>query len=153
MNRINIKKGPMIMLSRQGLQLSLRAPLYYRLGRNSKCQGSKTSGTWNSTLIKAVHAPFDDQVTMATMHLSGDTKQWWRTRYKDVLECHCEINAWEELNRKLKERLKVRTCALPHHLLLLPANQTRGTDKVAALQEKSRLKGEPFPPLAFKAQL
>ena len=91
---------------------------------DSKCQGSKTSGTWNSTLIKAVRAPFDDQVTMATMYLSGDTKQWWRTRYEDVLEGHCEINAWEELNRKLKERLKARTCALPHHLLL-PANQTK----------------------------
>lgn len=61
-----------------------------------------TSGTWNSTLIKAVRAPFDDQVTMATMYLSGDTKLWWRTRYEDVLEGRCEINAWEELNRKLK---------------------------------------------------
>ncbi|KAL5808059.1 hypothetical protein ACOSQ3_028750 [Xanthoceras sorbifolium] len=27
---------------------------------DSKCQGSKTSGTWNSTLIKAVRALFDD---------------------------------------------------------------------------------------------
>lgn len=41
---------------------------------------------------------------MATMYLSGDTKLWWRTRYEDVLEGRCEINAWEELNRKLKER-------------------------------------------------
>lgn len=71
---------------------------------DSKCQGSKTSGTWNSTLIKAVRAPFDDQVTMATMYLSEDTKLWWRTRDEDVLEGRCEINAWEELNRKLKER-------------------------------------------------
>lgn len=95
---------------------------------DSKCQGSKTSGTWNSTLIKAVRAPFDDQVTMATMYLSGDTKQWWRTRYEDVLEGHCEINAWEELNRKLKERLKARTCALPHHLLLCFFRPTKPND-------------------------
>lgn len=39
--------------------------------RDSKCQGSKTSGTWKSTLRRA---PFDDQVTMATMYLSGDAK-------------------------------------------------------------------------------
>lgn len=38
----------------------------------------------------------DDQVTMATMYLSGDAKLWWRTRYEDVLEGRCEINAWEE---------------------------------------------------------
>lgn len=44
------------------------------------------------------------QVTMATMYLSGDAKLWWRTRYEDVLEDRCEINAWEEQNRKLKER-------------------------------------------------
>lgn len=79
-------------------------PLPFNGIRDSKCQGSKTSGTWNSTLIKAVRAPFDDQVTMATMYLSGDAKLWWRTRYEDVLEDRCEINAWEELNRKLKER-------------------------------------------------
>ena len=54
--------------------------------------------------FKAVRAPFDDQVTMATMYLSGDVKLWWRTRYEDVLEGRCEINAWEELNRELKER-------------------------------------------------
>jgi hypothetical protein len=47
---------------------------------------------------------FDDQVTMATMYLSGDAKLWWRTRYEDVLEGRCEINAWEKLNRELKER-------------------------------------------------
>lgn len=52
----------------------------------------------------AVRAPFDDQVTMATMSPYGDTQLWWRTRYEDVLEGRCEINAWEELNRKLKER-------------------------------------------------
>lgn len=54
--------------------------------------------------FKAVRAPFDDQVTMATMYLSGDAKLWWRTRYEDVLEGRCEINAWEELKRELKER-------------------------------------------------
>ncbi|KAF3452206.1 hypothetical protein FNV43_RR08304 [Rhamnella rubrinervis] len=54
--------------------------------------------------FKAVRAPFYDQVTMATKSLSGDVKQWWRTRYEDVLEGRCEINAWEELNRELKER-------------------------------------------------
>ena len=27
--------------------------------------------------FKAVRAPFDDQVTMATMSLSGDVKLWW----------------------------------------------------------------------------
>jgi len=41
---------------------------------------------------------------MATMYLSGDAKLWWRTRYEDVLEGRCEINAWEELKRELKER-------------------------------------------------
>lgn len=54
--------------------------------------------------FKAVRAPFDDQVTMATIYLSGDAKLWWRTRYEDVLEGRCEINAWEELKRELKER-------------------------------------------------
>lgn len=54
--------------------------------------------------FKAVRAPFYDQVTMATKSLSGDVKLWWRTRYEDVLEGRCEINAWEELNRELKER-------------------------------------------------
>ena len=36
--------------------------------------------------FKAVRAPFDDQVRMTTMSLSGDAKLWWRTRYEDVLE-------------------------------------------------------------------
>lgn len=54
--------------------------------------------------FKAVRAPFDDQVTMATMSLSGDAKLWWRTRYEDVLEGRCESNAREELKRELKER-------------------------------------------------
>lgn len=54
--------------------------------------------------FKAVRAPFDDQVTMATIYLSGDAKLWWRRRYEDVLEGRCEINAWEELKRGLKER-------------------------------------------------
>ena len=48
--------------------------------------------------FKAVRAPFDDQVRMTTMSLSGDAKLWWRTRYEDVLEGRCEIKAWEELN-------------------------------------------------------
>lgn len=52
--------------------------------------------------FKAVRAPFDDQ--MATISLSGGAKLWWRTRYEDVLEGRCEINAWEELKRELKER-------------------------------------------------
>jgi len=52
--------------------------------------------------FKAVRAPFDDQ--MATISLSGGAKLWWRTRYEDVLEGRCEINAWEKLNRELKER-------------------------------------------------
>ena len=54
--------------------------------------------------FKAVRAPFDDQVRMATIYLSGDVKLWWRTRYEDVLEGRCEINAREELNRELEER-------------------------------------------------
>lgn len=54
--------------------------------------------------FKAVRAPFDDQVTMATMSLYGDAKLWWRTRDEDVLEGRCEIKAWEELKRELKER-------------------------------------------------
>lgn len=52
--------------------------------------------------FKAVRAPFDDQ--MATISLSGGAKLWWRTRYEDVLEGRCEINAWEEQKRELKER-------------------------------------------------
>ena len=28
----------------------------------------------------------NDQVTMATMYLSGDAKLWWQTQYEDVLE-------------------------------------------------------------------
>lgn len=52
--------------------------------------------------FKAVRAPFYDQVRMATIYLSGDVKLWWRTRYEDVLEGRCEINAREELNRELE---------------------------------------------------
>ena len=42
--------------------------------RDSKCQGSKTSGTWNSTLRLFVPLSFDAQGTMATIYLSGDAK-------------------------------------------------------------------------------
>lgn len=67
--------------------------------------------------FKAVRAPFDDQVKMVTMSLSGDAKLWWRTRDEDVLEGRCEINAWEELNRELKERSSscLRTLHGPPH--------------------------------------
>lgn len=60
---------------------------------------------------------------MATMYLSGDVQLWWRTRYEDVLEGRCEINAWEELNRELTRESLMRTGAVRE-------NQSRpwGTD-------------------------
>ena len=41
------------------------------------------------------------KVTLATMHLSDDTKLWWRSRYVDIEERCCTINTSENLKKEL----------------------------------------------------
>lgn len=53
------------------------------------------------SILQSRGAMEEDQVTMATMSLSGDAKLWWRTRCED--EPRSEINTWAELKRELKE--------------------------------------------------
>lgn len=59
--------------------------------------------------FKAVRAPFDDQVTMATMSLSGDAKLWWRTRYEDGGPLRDQRLGGTKLKRELKERSSLGT--------------------------------------------
>ena len=40
-------------------------------------------------------------MTLATMHLSEDTKLWWRSRYVDIQEGHCIIDTWDALKKEL----------------------------------------------------
>ncbi|KAA0043300.1 uncharacterized protein E5676_scaffold129G00830 [Cucumis melo var. makuwa] len=44
------------------------------------------------------------KVMLATMHLTEDTKLWWRSRYVDMQEGHYTIDTWDALKRELRSQ-------------------------------------------------
>ncbi|KAA0040619.1 9-cis-epoxycarotenoid dioxygenase NCED6 [Cucumis melo var. makuwa] len=44
----------------------------------------------------------ETKVTLASMHLSDDTKLWWRSKVNDIQNGQCAIDTWKDLKKELR---------------------------------------------------
>lgn len=107
--RVSILKKVVVGTSNRGetsfvsSKLKVPEPKQFDRSRNAK---ELENFLWDiEQYFKAVRVVEEEQVTITSMYLTGDTKLWWRTRLDDDSNTgRPKIETWETLKKELKDQ-------------------------------------------------